>query len=167
MLLTGRMDNIIIEKARAEDVDFIKKLEVECDLCSWSKEDYLQEIAGNNDLFLVAKRNRELIGFIIARLIMIETKRLVEYEAEIYNIAVKREYRRAAIASRLIDKLIETGIRNNLKEVYLEVRESNHSARKFYSKSLFKVVGKRKNFYTDPSENAILMCRRLSEEKNM
>jgi ribosomal-protein-alanine acetyltransferase len=161
------MDDLVIETPELIDIESIKKLEAEGDLCSWSEEDYLQEIAANNEFFLAAKKSQEILGFILARPIIIEQLPAVRYEAEIYNIAVSREHRRGKIASRLIDRLIEKANKYRVEKLYLEVRESNLTARKFYADNLFKIVGKRKNFYTNPCENAILMCRELSEEKNM
>lgn len=156
------MDNLTIEKARPEDIELIKKLEEESGLCTWSLSDYRQEISVNNEFFLVIKKDQLLVGFLLARLIMIETSPFKIYETEIYNIAVNKRYRREKIASRLMEKLIEKAFIHNVKKVYLEVRESNLSARKFYTDRLFKIIGRRKNFYTNPCENAILMCRELS-----
>jgi ribosomal-protein-alanine N-acetyltransferase len=161
------MDDLAIEKPEPSDVESIKKLETESDLCFWSKDDYLQEIAANNEFFLVAKKDRKILGFVLARPIMIEINPSVRYEAEIYNIAVSATHRREKIGSRLLNKLIEKANKYNVEKLYLEVRESNNSAQKFYANNLFKMVGERKNFYTDPSESAVLMCRELSEEKNL
>lgn len=160
------MDDIKIEKACAEDVEFIKKLEIESGLGAWTAKDYLDEIIGGNEFFLVAKHDQELIGFILVRLIMINTIPLPKYEAEIYNIAVKREFKNKSIATKLLNRLIEIGKKKNLEKIYLEVRESNYIAQQFYIKNSFKIIGKRRNFYTNPTENAILMCRSLKEEKN-
>lgn len=164
------MDNINIQQAGPSDIVSIKKLETVCGLSTWSIGDYLEEISSNNEFFLVVKKDQELLGFMLARPIMINPLSATDQhkiinkinEVEIYNIAVTEKYRREKIASRLIERLIEKANIYNVKKIYLEVRESNVNAQKFYIDRLFKIVGKRKNFYTDPSENAILMCRELS-----
>ena len=170
---------ILIETAKAEDIDFVKALEVECRLASWSIEDYRQEVLDANKLFLIAKKKKENLGFIIARPIMYETEiksnispfepelhdayhdKNIESEVEIYNIAVKIQYRRSGVASRLIEKLIEIAGVDNLKKIHLEVRKSNTGTICFYERKLFRIVGERKNFYSSPSEDAILLSRTI------
>lgn len=85
---------IIIKEACREDINFIKKLETESGLSEWTTKDYLQEIADNNKLFLVARKDGEFSGFILARLIITKTIKFNISEIEIYNIAVKKELRR-------------------------------------------------------------------------
>jgi len=156
------MDSLTIEKAGHRDIESIKKLEADSGLSPWTKDDYLQEINANNEFFLVVKKNQKLIGFLLARLIMNDSSSFIISEIEIYNIAVNKNYRREKIASRLIENLIEKAGIYNVNKVYLEVRESNLNAQELYLNRLFKITGKRKNFYTNPCENAILMCRELS-----
>ncbi len=165
------MDSIIIEKASDKDLEFIKKLEIECGLSAWKTKDYQQEITNGNALFLVARKDGRLAGFILARLIMFYTDPLAglenksESEIEIYNIAVNKEFRRERIASKLLDNLYKIGKKNYVNRIYLEVRDSNLSAQKFYLQHSFKITGNRRNFYTNPSESATLMCHSLIEEK--
>ncbi|WP_432204530.1 GNAT family N-acetyltransferase [Cetobacterium somerae] len=71
---------------------------------------------------------------------------------EIMKIAVKQEYRNQKIGKKLLDYYIE----NFDKNLFLEVRENNQIARKFYENLGFLQVGKRKNYYNN-GENAILM----------
>lgn len=171
--------DILIETAKAEDIGFVKALEVECKLASWSIEDYRQEVLDANKLFLIAKNKEENLGFMLARPIMYETdikpnichfetefhdtyhRKIIESEVEIYNIAVKIQYRRSHVASRLIEKLIEIASADNLKKIHLEVRKSNTGAIRFYQRKLFRIVGERKSFYSNPSEDAILLSRTM------
>lgn len=78
---------------------------------------------------------------------------------EIDYIIVDNKYRRCGIASNLL-KFIETK-NNNIKNITLEVRESNKEAINFYLKNGFKEVTKRKNYYND--EDGILMIKNLGE----
>ena len=85
-------------------------------------------------------------------------------EGYITNIAVHPSHRRKGIAFMLTESLKSEAQRLNLSFLTLEVRESNLAAIKLYEKSGFQVVGKRKSFYSDPKEDAILMTYYFKEE---
>ena len=69
---------------------------------------------------------------------------------EILAIATIKEYRSKGIAQELLDKI-------KTKDIFLEVRESNQIAISFYKKNDFKEISIRKNYYSKPNENAIIM----------
>lgn len=77
-------------------------------------------------------------------------------EADIARVAVLPEYRRQGIATKLLLKSFED---NQADCVFLDVRESNAAAISLYKSLGFEQVGIRRNYYTDPTENAILMKR--------
>ena len=74
-------------------------------------------------------------------------------EREILFIAVHPDARRRGIGRRLLQHELET----SRGAWYLEVRASNHSAVRLYESAGFKSIGLRENYYTDPSESAIVM----------
>ena len=69
---------------------------------------------------------------------------------EILAIATIEKYRNKGIAQELLDKI-------TTKDIFLEVRESNQTAINFYKKNNFKEISIRKNYYSEPTENAIIM----------
>lgn len=71
---------------------------------------------------------------------------------EIMKIGVLPEVRQQGIASLLIDE-----VKKKDRDIFLEVRENNMSAIKFYEKNFFRKIGQRKNYYSDTGESAILM----------
>ncbi len=148
-----------ISKAQASELTFIKDIEVKSDLGFWTPEDYLLEIGRADSLFYVAKIGQKTAGFILARLIIYKFIDTIYKEIEIYNIAVLRKFRRRSIASKLLNGIIEIGFEENVRKIFLEVRKSNEAAQEFYKKQDFEVFGVRKNFYTNPCEDAFLMCR--------
>lgn len=75
-------------------------------------------------------------------------------EVEITNIAVKKAQQGQGMASALMDFLADLDL-----PIFLEVRQSNLAAQALYQKFGFKEVGRRKNYYTNPSEDALLMKR--------
>lgn len=80
-------------------------------------------------------------------------------EGYIANVAVLPEYRRKGVAVSLISALISFSLENGLAFLTLEVRESNLPAISLYEKFGFEKVGRRKNYYRLPTEDAILMTR--------
>ena len=78
-------------------------------------------------------------------------------EGYITNVAVSPDFRRQGIARALIEALLAKARENGLAFVTLEVRESNAPAIALYTGAGFEPVGKRKNFYSNPTENAVLM----------
>jgi ribosomal-protein-alanine N-acetyltransferase len=78
-------------------------------------------------------------------------------ECEIYNIGVKEPWRKIGIGNLLLKKVVEKSKKLNIKSIWLEVRESNKTAINFYQKHKFKEVHRRKNFYNNPVEQAIIM----------
>lgn len=149
---------ISIVKMTERHIDAVFNLAQESRLSFWSAADYRKEIVRTDAVCLVAEpddSNRELVGFIVARLIMIETY------AEVNNIAVNFANRRSGIGDKLFRELLKYCISNNLDRILLEVRASNEAAVNFYRKTGFEVIGIRKNFYEFPTENALTMIRYL------
>ena len=79
-------------------------------------------------------------------------------EVNISTIAVSPNYRRLGVGKRLMGALIEKSRQMGMKNIYLEVRYSNAPAIFLYEKMGFVKSGLRKDYYTDPKEDAILYC---------
>lgn len=80
-------------------------------------------------------------------------------EGFICNVAVFSQYRRQGVATALMQELDDYAKENEMASVSLEVRQSNLSAQQLYEKSGFEVVGKRRNFYVNPTEDALIMTK--------
>jgi ribosomal-protein-alanine N-acetyltransferase len=156
----------LTREALPSDIEFIKILETECALCEWSKEDYLLETGRQDSIFLIVSENSERLGFILARIIEESNESLPKGTAEIYNIAVKSKHRNRGIGTELLLELLRTATKKNVGIIRLEVRKSNRKAFEFYKKLGFKITGERKNFYTNPSEDAFLMELILPDSKS-
>jgi len=78
-------------------------------------------------------------------------------ESHITNIAVKSEYRRMGVGSAMMEVLIKAARKLNVETMTLEVRESNSAAIGMYGKIGFKIVNRRKKYYTDNNEDALIM----------
>lgn len=82
-------------------------------------------------------------------------------EAEVIQIAVGRDLLRKGVATGLIKECFEYLQKRSVISLFLEVRVSNAPAISFYEKTGFVVTGMRKNYYSDPVEDAIIMSMRL------
>lgn len=118
----------------------------------WSAESFKSEAAKENGIVIYAYENSRIIGLICGF--------FAADEAEITSVAVDDNYRRRGIGDRLIKSFFER-LPESTASIFLEVRESNIPAVLLYKKHGFFPVGMRKNFYSDPIENAILMKREL------
>jgi ribosomal-protein-alanine N-acetyltransferase len=98
---------------------------------------------------LVVEQSGRVVGLIVGR--------QVADEWEIENIAVTGAARRCGLGSRLVGEFLDLVRGRGGKAVFLEVRESNRAARSLYEKWAFLEVGRRKMYYQDPAEDALLL----------
>lgn len=87
---------------------------------------------------------------------------VVDRELRINNIAVHPGCRRRGIGTRLLEFLLRHGALHGCSEATLEVRPGNETALRIYEKAGFKPVGRRKNYYADTQEDALVMSRPLT-----
>lgn len=140
--------NIDIEAATNENAPYIAEIEKECFSLPWSEKQIEEEIKNPDTVFLTAKAGNKIYGYVSGR--------LISGEFYISNIAVRFLYRGNNIGGYLIYELLERLKALNCHSATLEVRESNMTARKLYERFGFKNLGIRKNFYTEPLENACI-----------
>jgi [ribosomal protein S18]-alanine N-acetyltransferase len=116
----------------------------------WQAAEYEKLISPDSHReFLVVVEDEQVRGFIVGH----EAAR----EWEIENIAVSGQARRRGLGSRLLGEFLDRVRARGGTEVYLEVRESNHAARKLYEKWGFVETGRRKAYYHNPTEDAMLL----------
>jgi ribosomal-protein-alanine N-acetyltransferase len=147
---------IDIFPATAEDLEAIAEIESLSGLSHWGTESYKSELAKDENLFYIAGSDGKVVGFVFARLIM--------PEVEIFNIAVLPEFRKQGIGRNLFETILELAVDRGCLECWLEVRESNLAARRFYEKLNFQNVGRRKNYYRFPVEDALLLGYKIDNE---
>lgn len=151
-------------------VETVKNIEIRCNLSPWSADDYRSEITRADSVFIVAKREGEVVGFAFARLITntdAQNQPPVLKEIELYNIAVNPIFQNLAAGQVLLDHLLIKTVEHGGSKIWLEVRESNNAAIQFYRKNGFKPIYTRNNFYSSPSENAIVMSLDISNSNQI
>ena len=125
----------------------LAELEKQCFHAPWSEKMLREELGGG--IFLVAEQDGEVQGYVGCQTVL--------DEGYITNVAVSPDFRRRGAARLLIAELIARAKEKGLAFVTLEVRESNAPAIALYGGAGFAPVGTRKNFYSNPAENALLM----------
>ena len=130
-------------------VEGIAQIEKECFSAPWSEESIRAELQNENAHFLVALSGEKVLGYIGVHEIV--------GEAYVANVAVSRKYRRSGIASALLGEAEKGAKERGCEFISLEVRKSNVPAISLYEKRGYTVRGVRKNFYSDPTEDGIIM----------
>ena len=132
----------------------VAALERECFTTPWTEEMLAEELYNDTASFLVAQADDgEVLGYAGLHVVL--------DEGYIDNIAVKAKYRRMGVAGELLGAFLRVG-QANLAVLTLEVRPSNKPAIAFYLKHGFVQVGRRRDYYDKPREDAILMTREFS-----
>lgn len=143
----------MIKKLTNNDIDYIEQifnLEKEIFKNSAFSKSYLNTlIKGDNSFIYIYLIDDKVCGY----LIILDSIDVYE----ILAIATVEEYRNKGIAQKLLNKI-------KIKNIFLEVRESNQTAINFYKKNKFKEISIRKNYYSKPTENAIIMKLEVNNE---
>ena len=141
-----------IRTATADDIPLLLQLERESTTAAhWTLQqytDFFRDGAAASRLVLLVEKDDVLLGFLVAQ--------HIASEWELENIVVSSNERRKGIGARLMQALMDAAGHSASEFLFLEVRESNHSARRFYQKTGFQQAGVRKGYYRDPPEDAIL-----------
>ena len=140
-----------IRAARAADLPAMMSLEKRAATAAhWSAEQYEVLLGSSNPgrVALIMIEESSLQGFVIAR--------VVGDEWEIENIAIAGPARRRGLGTRLLGELLDLAKAKGAAAVFLEVRESNQAARALYEKWAFLESGRRRSYYKEPGEDAIL-----------
>jgi len=144
--------SVAIRSAVLDDVPAIFALERQtAGAAHWTAQQYQKLMVSG--AVLVAEEAGRLCGFIGAQ--------AVAGEWEIENVVVAAEWARRGIGTQLVGALIEQARREAATAILLEVRESNLAAQGLYEKRGFRKVGRRRTYYADPVEDAILYALRL------
>ncbi len=140
------MEQKSIKHATKADLEAIYPLENELFIDSWGSSQYESHLLAGKPILLLKE-----CGFVIGYLVYT----VMCDECEIYKIALNRRFQGQGFAQELLERLIEE-VSSDVTMVYLEVRKSNNRAQRFYRKSGFVEIGKRKKYYRN-GEDAILM----------
>lgn len=150
--------NFIISKMKKENIADVAEIEKSCFSKPWSISAIEAELENPNAHFYVLSvedgtADDKIVGYGGMHIIL--------DEAYIANIAVLPEFRKNGFGKAITIQLINTALNHNCEFISLEVRPSNTTAVKMYSLLGFEEVGKRKNFYSSPTEDGLIMTKYL------
>lgn len=132
----------------------VAALEKICFADPWSEKSVASELENPLSYWLVAMDGEKLVGYVGSQTVLGET--------DMMNVAVSPDYRRQGIAEGLILALIADLKARESHCLTLEVRDSNASARTLYEKLGFSEIGRRKNYYRNPKEDALILRKEWS-----
>jgi len=142
--------HVRIVPMNADHLDEVAELERICFSVPWSRNMLAEELDNLLSAFLVAlDDNDKVVGYAGVQIIL--------DEGYITNVAVRPECRRQGIAAKLLQVFLDFAKANQLAFLTLEVRASNYDAIALYGSRGFRSVGRRKNYYEHPKEDAIIM----------
>lgn len=142
---------IDVVRMQPKHIESLERLEQECFSSPWSFDALVSELSNPLAVFCVAELDGKVAGYV-------GMHHIVD-EGYICNIAVFSQYRRCGVATALMQALDDYARENDMASISLEVRQSNRIARQFYEKFDFEEVGRRRNFYANPTEDALIMTR--------
>lgn len=150
-----------VELMTEHDLLEVVEIEESCGLSLWGWDGYHTELGRRESIMLVARRGgwderQRLLGFVAAR--------VGADEVHINNIGVRQEVRRAGLGSLLLRTALLRSSLYGAARAVLEVRASNHVAQALYRRHGFDVAGRRKNYYKNPTEDALVMVAELETE---
>lgn len=149
--------HITIVPMTGEHLDAVAELERVCFSTPWSRNMLSEELENDCSAFLTALSDAgEVVGYAGVQVVL--------DEGYITNIAVRPDCRRQGVAEKLLRVFLDFAQAHALAFLTLEVRASNTPAILLYGKNGFRSVGRRKNYYEHPKEDAIIMTRVFDHE---
>ena len=140
---------MIIETMKSSHVAQIAELEKICFSDPWSEKSIASELNNELAFWMTAMEDDRVAGYIGSQTVIDET--------DMMNVAVHPDFRRRGIAEALVNALVEAMKAKGSRCLTLEVRVSNEPAITLYEKLGFSEVGRRKNYYRNPREDALIL----------
>jgi ribosomal-protein-alanine N-acetyltransferase len=155
--------DLSISRMTEHDLLEVVEMEEHSGLSVWGWDAYHKELQSPEDVIMLVARTepragnaasdpnheRTVAGFIVSR--------LVAGELHVNNVAVRPEFRRQGLAARLLEAVLRQGQRDGARIAFLEVRAGNAAAKALYRRCGFQVTGRRRRYYRQPVEDALLM----------
>ena len=140
-----------IESMTVDDISQVAEIERQIFSIPWSEKAFRDSMESDNTIYIVAKENNNVAGY--------AGMYLSFEEGNITNVAVNPLSRRKRIGEKIVRDILNRAYEKGVRDVFLEVRETNSVAIALYEKIGFKEEGIRKNSYDKPRENALIMWK--------
>lgn len=150
------INNITIKKLEKNDINKILQIEKSQNVTILKETVILDDMSNsNNTLYFGAIYNDIIVGY-IAITYVIDT-------IDILSIVTMKNYENIGVATLLLEYIFNFAKENNVNKIFLEVRTSNTKAINLYEKNNFKLISKRKNYYTDTKEDALIYLKEIKK----
>lgn len=140
---------MILREMMVDDLDAVMDIEQELFSCPWTKEGFFTYLTKDHAMFLVAEEKGEILGY--CGLLMVLD------EGDVTNVAVRKDRQREGIGGFLVGSMLRLASELGILHVHLEVRCGNDTAVRLYERLGFERDGLRRGYYSEPTEDAILM----------
>ena len=151
--MTGASGERQMRRMTEEDIPDVIEIEKRSFISPWTRGMFAQTLESPVARNLVMTESGDIVGYVIFY--------QAGLEMHIMNIAVHPALRRQGIGLDIMKKVIESARINSVEECFLEVRETNFPAQGLYERLGFKRIGKRRGYYTETNEDAIVMALSL------
>ncbi len=138
-----------IREMSINDIEEILQIEKKSFIAPWTKAMFGETLISSISKAFVLEENKIIIGYIVFY--------IADVEAHIMSLAVDPVKRKQGYGRQLLSHAIKLLREDDISECYLEVREHNSDARRLYKKFGFEVIGRRKGYYMESGEDALLM----------
>lgn len=142
---------MIIKEMIFADIPQVLEIERQSFSNPWSEQSLIESAEDRNNIYFVVKIEDEIAGYCGCKGIF--------DEGHILHIAIKEKYRGRGIGKEFLREVMHRVKDKGLNKFTLEVRESNEFAIKLYKGLGFEELGKRKDFYTNPIEDGVIMWK--------
>ncbi|MDD3844774.1 MAG: ribosomal protein S18-alanine N-acetyltransferase [Syntrophorhabdaceae bacterium] len=147
--MTDGSKEVSMRNMTPADIDGVLEIERTSFLSPWTRGMFEQTLSSPVADSLIIEETGRIAGYIISY--------CAAHEMHIMNIAVQRDRRGRGLAFDMMSRVLASARRNSIEECFLEVRESNMPARGLYEKLGFRPVGRRKGYYGETGEDALVM----------
>lgn len=135
----------------ASDIGAVVAIEKASYSVPWSETTFRGLLRRRDAELVVAANGETVIGFAVLWCVL--------DQAELGNVAVSRQWRGRGVGELLVVEMVRRAARRSVSEIFLEVRPSNTVARRLYERLGFSMVGRRRNYYQEPVEDALVLRR--------
>lgn len=147
---------ITIRSMRSIDLSDVMDIEFDSYSMPWGEATFRGLLRRVDADLLVAESAGTLVGYAACWFVV--------DQGELGNVAVASDWRRRGVGARLVHAVLDRAAARGAREVFLEVRPSNTTAQRLYLRFGFEPVGRRRNYYVAPAEDAIVMRRVVGNE---
>lgn len=140
---------VMMREMTTGDIDGVLEIEKVSFAAPWTRGMFEETLSSPVGMGVVAEESRRIVGYLVFY--------FAASEIHVMNIAVRQDRRGLGLASWMMSRVMDLARRNSMETCFLEVRESNVPARGLYEKLGFRQIGRRKGYYRETGEDAIVM----------